>query len=677
MALQVINVGTAPNDGLGDPIRDAYIKCNDNFAEVYSRAQPSPPDTLFGSPGDTAGMYAYDENYFYYCFADYDGSSIIWAQVSQVGNVVISGIQSGNSEAQFDNINGNLVISIGGTANVAVFRSTGLSAAANVSAANVNATNFYGNVVTAAQPNITSLGTLSALTMGGLLSSSANITTTANLVGATVSSTGNVVTAANVNGGNLNATTSVYTPGIVSAVGNIITDGYFVGTFFGNVTGNFVVPGGNTQVIFNTTGNADASNKFTFDKATDVLTVTGNISTGNVLSTTVSTSGNVTGGNVLATGVVSSVGNIVSSANVSGANVVGTVVVGATVNSTGNISASGNVTGGNLVGGGVSAVSNITGGNLSVTTASISGNASFGNISVTTAVNVGTISTSGNIVSAANISGGNLLGTTTVSAASHIGSVVSVSGNVTGGNLLTGGIVSSTGNITSTGNIDGGNLLATTTVSAISHIGSVVSVTANITGGNLITGGIASASSFVGTVISVSGNITGGNLISSNGLSLAGDIVSTGANGVANIGSSTTYFNTVFAKATSAQYADLAENYRADQAYEPGTVVVIGGSREVTASSKDQDRAVVGVVSTQPAHIMNSALEGATVVTVALIGRVPCKVRGLVRRGDLLVSTTDGHARVESDPRVGTVIGKSLENFDGDQGLIEIVVGKL
>ena len=75
MALQVIDVGTSPNDGQGDPIRTAFIKSNDNFAEIYSRAQTSPPATLIGSAGDQAGMYAYDSTYFYYCFADYDGSS--------------------------------------------------------------------------------------------------------------------------------------------------------------------------------------------------------------------------------------------------------------------------------------------------------------------------------------------------------------------------------------------------------------------------------------------------------------------------------------------------------------------------------------------------------------------------------------------------------------------------
>lgn len=82
MAQQVINVGAAPNDGTGDPLRTAYQKCNTNFSELYSRAQITPPTTSVGSIGDAAGMYAYDNTFFYYCFQDYDGSSDIWYRIA-------------------------------------------------------------------------------------------------------------------------------------------------------------------------------------------------------------------------------------------------------------------------------------------------------------------------------------------------------------------------------------------------------------------------------------------------------------------------------------------------------------------------------------------------------------------------------------------------------------------
>jgi hypothetical protein len=173
---------------------------------------------------------------------------------------------------------------------------------------------------------------------------------------------------------------------------------------------------------------------------------------------------------------------------------------------------------------------------------------------------------------------------------------------------------------------------------------------------------IATFSSAAG--LSVAGNVTLGNLVNS------------GANGVGNIGSSTTYFNTVFAKATSAQYADLAEKYTADAEYAPGTVVVFGGPAEVTVDAVDADRKVAGVVSTNPSYTMNSGLEGEHVATIALTGRVPCMVVGPVRKGDLMVAAGLGRARAEADPRVGAVIGKALEDFDGAEGTIEVVVGR-
>jgi hypothetical protein len=82
MSQQIISVGAAPNDGQGDPIRTAYFKCNDNFGELYSRYQQNIPGSNIGAPGDSEGMYAADANYFYYCFQDHDGSSIIWRRIA-------------------------------------------------------------------------------------------------------------------------------------------------------------------------------------------------------------------------------------------------------------------------------------------------------------------------------------------------------------------------------------------------------------------------------------------------------------------------------------------------------------------------------------------------------------------------------------------------------------------
>jgi hypothetical protein len=149
------------------------------------------------------------------------------------------------------------------------------------------------------------------------------------------------------------------------------------------------------------------------------------------------------------------------------------------------------------------------------------------------------------------------------------------------------------------------------------------------------------------------------------------------------IGSASFKYAEIFATlfrgtATESYYADLAENYLGDAAYEPGTVVVFGGDAEVTVCTAKGQTSVAGVVSTNPAHLMNSELTGEHVVALALQGRVPCKVIGSVKKGDMLVSSAvPGYAIVNNTPGVGTVIGKALEDkLDGDRGVIEIVVGK-
>ena len=176
-------------------------------------------------------------------------------------------------------------------------------------------------------------------------------------------------------------------------------------------------------------------------------------------------------------------------------------------------------------------------------------------------------------------------------------------------------------------------------------------------------------------------NLTGSNIsnviaitINSSG---GTSIVNGGANATGNIGSSSSYFNTIYAQATTALYADLAECYLADAEYAPGTVLSFGGGAEVTISNADADVLIAGVVSTNPAYKMNSGLTGDHVVAVALTGRVPCRVEGPVTRGAMMVSAGTGRARAEASPAMGTVIGKAVESFTGTIGTIEIVVGRL
>jgi hypothetical protein len=131
-------------------------------------------------------------------------------------------------------------------------------------------------------------------------------------------------------------------------------------------------------------------------------------------------------------------------------------------------------------------------------------------------------------------------------------------------------------------------------------------------------------------------------------------------------------------RASSASYADLAEMYTADDAYGPATVVVFGGAAEITVTTESHDPRVAGVISTNPAYLMNSELPNG--LPVAFTGRVPCLVQGPVDKGDLLVtSTTPGVAqRLDNSLfKPGCVVGKSLGTIQNDDvATIEVAVGR-
>jgi hypothetical protein len=345
--------------------------------------------------------------------------------------------------------------------------------------------------------------------------------------------------------------------------------------------------------------------------------------------------------------------------------------------------------------------------------------------------NVNTTSTDANIKS--NITGGNLniqanvsgttfmvaqaLGATGVFAVSNavtVGTTASAVGNITGGNIITGGVITSTGNIT------GGNINTAALVSA-----ATVSATANVQGGNLRTAGLISATGNITSAANVAGSFFIGNGSQLTGLSLGvsvtkfvngttegnigasggninfnvggtsnvvvidtstlyvntanvASIAKSGTNAVGNIGSSTNYFNQVFATATTALYADVAERFAADDLLEPGTVVELGGVAEITRSQQDLSENVFGVISTRPAYTMNGgAGADETHPKVAMTGRVPVKVIGYIRKGDRLVSAGAGVARAAQagEATAFNVIGRSLvDKHTPELGTIEAIV---
>jgi len=252
----------------------------------------------------------------------------------------------------------------------------------------------------------------------------------------------------------------------------------------------------------------------------------------------------------------------------------------------------------------------------------------------------------------------------TVFPADYSGATYKVSANTLGNFITTNAtVVSATGNVTGNYLLGNGTFITGLSASKIFNGTSEANIGTSGGNANISIGGTSNVAVFTTSGLTLSsGNITVGNIL--NG----------GANGVGNIGTSSTYFNTIFGKATTAQYADLAENYLGDADYASGTVLDFDGEQEVTLSTRDSSKRVAGVVSTNPAHLMNSTLDGAHVIAVALAGRVPTQVTGTIAKGDLMVSAGNGRARAESNPSTGTVIGKALENFDGGEGTIEIVI---
>lgn len=608
---------------------------------------------------------------------------------SQLTGIDATSIQNGNSNVR-TYANGNVAVSVAGTANVAIFEDTGVTVTGFVSATG-NITG--GNVIT-----------------GGAVSATGVVSAAANVIGSNINTTGVVSADGNVVGGNVN------TVGLVTATGNI--------------TGGNIITGGSVSA----TGAVSAT----------ANVIGGNIATGGAISATglMSAGGNITGANLVTGGLISAAGNVTSAANIAGGNVLVTSQVSAAdVTASANISATGNVSAATFLGTSLSlsgnvlselaTTSNITGSNLNATgVVSAVGNAVAGNVITAGLVQAATLSATGNVIAGnlttagavtgngralTSLNAGNLdtgtvptaqlsgtytidisgsastAATVTTAAQPNVTSLgtltaLTVTGNTTSGNVLTGGLISATGDVaagTFTGNgralfsLDAGNLDSGTVPSARLSGSYTINISGSATTAATVTTAAQPNITSLGTLsaLTVTGNITGGNLITAGLVSLA-SITKTGSNGVGNIGSISNQFDTVHAKATSAQYADLAEMYVSDRDYPPGTVVAFGGEYEVTVSQTRQDTRVAGVVSTNPSYLMNATQAGEHVVAVALTGRVPTSVVGTIRKGDLMVSAGNGVAMSQTNPQIGTVIGKALQDHDGVPGMIEIVVGR-
>jgi hypothetical protein len=368
------------------------------------------------------------------------------------------------------------------------------------------------------------------------------------------------------------------------------------------------------------------------------------------------------------------------------------------------------------------------GGNFSagIITAALSGNAT----TATTWQNARTITLTGDVTGTVSgvTGGGDISITTTISADA------TVLGTDTTGQYATTVAVTGTGLSCTAPNAADGT--AYTITSNATNLNTVSTIVARDSSGNFSAGTITAALSgnattatawASGRTITLTGDVTGvsaafdgsGNLsfattIAANSVALGTDTTgsyveqaTTSGNGISGsvnseagtftVTSNATNLNTastiVFrdasgnfsagvmtGTATAARYADLAERYAADREYPVGTVVVFGGDKEITTTNIKMDTAVAGVISANPAFRMNcEAGEDSTHPYVALAGRVPCRVAGKIKKGNIMVTSgIPGVAVAASgDIKVGSMIGKALEDYDSDHiGTIEVAVGR-
>jgi len=283
-----------------------------------------------------------------------------------------------------------------------------------------------------------------------------------------------------------------------------------------------------------------------------------------------------------------------------------------------------------------------------------------------------TLSLTGAVTGSASIDGsGNVSLATTATS----DPVITLTGAVTGSATMTNlGNVSITTTATSDPTITlTGDVTGSGTMTNLGNVSFATTIAANSvalgtdTTGNYVATGATSGNGISGSVSSEGGTFT----VTSNATS-----ANTASTIVFRDGSGNFSAGVMTGTSTQARYADLAENYVGDIKYEAGTVVEFGGAEEVTKAAPGSPR-IAGVVSTAPGFLMNTGLTGATVVAVAYTGRVPTKISGPCRKGDIMVAGPNGTAtRATSEPKAGMIIGKALANFDGNSGVVEIAVGR-
>jgi len=657
-------------------------------------------------------------------------SSQVYSANTQAGLVLNGTVFSAkvdNDTTAFDG-GGNISVKAGAnlvTPNIgdAIGNSLTLTGNGLLSATTVNATGNVsgGNIATVGNVDGANVNATAGITAG------TTVIATGNVNGGNITTVGVVAATGNVSGGNLNTTGAVVATGNVTG-GNISSAGNIDGA---NVNATSGITAGTTVVA---TGNVSGGNITT----AGVVAATGNVSGGNITTAgVVAATGNVSGGNLVTTGTAD-LGNIritgdditnfasniitVNSAGsdidfrVSGDTIANLFVVDAG-SDTVLIGTGTPTTNAALKIGTTNSILFPVGNTLQRPSTPVTGmvrfNTTIDSIEFYNSDSWTSVSSDFTVIVADEFTGdGSTVQFTLSEDSTTAATIVAINGVVqqpTTAYSVSGNVLTFTEAPESTDVIDARILTTTTTVTAIQNTSGnavietvetadTVLVTGNLLPSANITYNLGSNTARWNDIYLANSTIYLGNAqISANATSLiltnpsgaetvfsgatsaisVSEIIKIGSNGAGNIGSESSTFDTVFAKATSAQYADLAEMYEADAMYEPGTVLCFGGDKEVTLCGQADSTRVAGVVSTNPSYLMNSGQSGDYVIAVALTGRVPCRVTGTIRKGDLIVSTGDGRGRANNAAAVGTVIGKALADFDGADGVIEVVVGRV
>jgi hypothetical protein len=660
MAINTINIGAVANDGTGDPIRTAFDTVNDNFQFVQGGLFAGTESAIISAVSVTSGFFV--SNSYVLANSYVNAASIVANTVTSNGNLYVS--QDGAYIIGNVNIVGNLNVtgaqqstqSSNSTAPIILIHSNAAPYTSNdgkdigLEWQYYDSSNKYAflgwqnstgslvyldNVTDTA--NVITAGTFGNVQFGQLLLSN------------TTPATSNVTGALQVKGGvgilgNLHATRA--------NVGNLSVTGFHVGNM------NFA--GGDTIYI---NGSPVVTSATSFNGGTIGLATT-------FACTSPSTS--TTTGAVIITGGLGVAGNaymsnitIVNGGNVY-ANVQGNIFTPAqpfitSVGTLTSLAMAGTITAFNVnpntnttysLGAGTSnrwlkiwtfdldISGTLTGGTVNST-----GGTHTGNIAINTS-GAAAVTTTTAVAELFNTNAT----TVRIGAAgtTEFDSNTQSTSTTTGAVIIQGGIGIATGRLNIGGS--GGRSITTTTGNVVFD-GNTPS-TSNTTGQLVVSGGVG-----------ISGNVfTSGWIIPQSNVSQ-------------NLGSTTNWWNTFYGVSVQAQYADLAENYQADENYQPGTVVVFGGDEEITVTETFADVRVAGAISSNPAYLMNAAMTG---LPVALRGRVPVQVVGAVSKGDLLVTSAQaGYAQSvgQSNSYGAAVFAKSLVT-DGSNGskIIEAVI---